>query len=311
MSSPLRIALTETVNVYAHMPAQQSDLPSLRDKLADLRDANLAHHAALIASAASQGAKLVMLGELFAAPYFALDDRDLWKDLAEDARSGPSVAAMAHAAKTHDVIVVAPIYELCSASGRRFNTAVVIDETGEVVGCYRKSHIPEGTNDIARFTERFYYQRSDGQGYCRPGANISGDGFFPVFRTSRVDLGIAICYDRHFDGVMRSLARGGAQLVCCPAVTFGSKSQRMWPLEGQVDAARHNLFVALSNRSGTEPPFTVDYFGESHVAGPNGLLTNLSTHQQLIISDVTLSDLSGADPAGWTLQADRRDDIYR
>ena len=311
MSDSLRIALTQTVNAYAHMPTRVQDLASLRPQLPALREANLSHHRDLIIAAAAQGAQLVMLGELFAGPYFALDRRPLWRDLAEDIVTGPSVRAMCAAAKQCGVMVVAPIYEVCKKSGKRFNTAAVIDEQGEVLGSYRKTHIPEGKNDVAQFTERSYYQRSDGRGYLQAGKNLSGNGFFPVFRCKRVKLGVAICYDRHFDGVMRSLARGGAELVCCPAVTFGRKSQRMWPLEGQVDAVRHNLFIAMSNRKGTEPPFAVEYFGDSHVVGPQGRLANISNHPKLVISDVPLAQLRAPDPSGWTLQSDRRDNIYR
>ncbi|HHH10478.1 MAG TPA: hypothetical protein ENK23_00160 [Sorangium sp.] len=67
----------------------------------------------------------------------------------------------------------------------------------------------------------------------------------------------------------------------------------------------------MSNRKGTEPPFAVEYFGDSHVVGPQGRLANISNHPKLVISDVPLAQLRAPDPSGWTLQSDRRDNIYR
>jgi N-carbamoylputrescine amidase len=139
---------------------------------------------------------------------------------------------------------------------------------------------------------------------------VSKNGYFPVFETSVGRLGVALCYDRHFEGVIWSLAQEGAQLVFCPAVTFGEKSQRMWHLEFQVDAARHNVFLGGSNRKGVEPPWNQPYFGESHFAGPAGKLANLSRNPALVISEVDLGELARPDPSGWALGRDLRNDIY-
>ncbi len=109
---------------------------------------------------------------------------------------------------------------------------------------------------------------------------------------------------------MWSLAHEGAELVFSPAVTFGEKSQRMWHLEFPVDAARHRLFIGGSNRRGVEPPWNQPYFGESYFVGPGGVLPNLSTHPELIVSDVELAELSRPDPSGWNLPRDLRPDIY-
>jgi N-carbamoylputrescine amidase len=131
-----------------------------------------------------------------------------------------------------------------------------------------------------------------------------------VFATNHLKLGVAICYDRHFDGVMRSLALGGAQLVLCPAVSFGDKSERMWQPEFETDAMRHRIFIAGSNRFGVESPWTVPYYGRGHVVGPNGRIANLSDHNELVISDIDLEELDGRDPSGWDIERDRRGDIY-
>ncbi|MCC6998587.1 MAG: hypothetical protein IT370_28510 [Deltaproteobacteria bacterium] len=304
----VRAAMTETCNVYPHMPATVAELPTLSGRLDELRRANLDHHVELLEAAAAQGARVVGLGELFPAPYFALGGDPMWRGLAEDATSGETVTRLCAAARRLDLVIIAPIYEL-TPSGQRFNTAVVIDEHGAILGKYRKTHIPYGQNEQGSFHENLYYDRSDGENGGGP-AVLGQNRFFPVFQTSRGRIGVAICYDRHFEGVMWSLARGGAELVFSPAVTFGAKSQRMWRLEFQVDAARHNLFIAGSNRRGVEPPWNQPYFGDSHFAGPGGVLDNLSQHPSLVIADVDLGQLAAPDPSGWNLPRDIRHEIY-
>jgi len=308
MTRTLRIALTETRNAYP-MPATVAELAALADHLDEVRAANVEHHVALCRSAAGLGVRLVGMGELFTGPYFALSRDPMWRALAEDATGGPTVSTLRQVARDLGLVLVAPIYELDAASGRRFNTAVVIEADGEVIGKYRKTHIPAGANEQAAFCETFYYDPSDGQLGDWP-RNRSRNRYFPVFETSVVRLGVAICYDRHFEGVMAALADNGAELVLSPAVTFGAKSRRMWDLEFAVDAARHRLYIAGSNRRGAEAPWNQPYFGASHVAGPDGRLATVAGPDPLVIADLDLDALRGPDPSGWDLARDRRPDIY-
>lgn len=309
MSRLLRVALTETANVYGPMPGSVAKLGELAGRLDDLRTANVEHHLELLQRAAQAGAGVVGLGELFTGPYFALSRDPLWFGLAEDARDGPTVTALRTAAREHELVVVAPIYELDSSSERRFNTAVVIEADGSLAGLYRKNHIPHGANERAGFHEDFYY--AAGQGELDNGsANVSSNPYFPVFATSVGRLAVAICYDRHFAGVMATLAEQGAELVFSPAVTFGEQSRRLWPLEFAVDAARHGLFIAGSNRRGVEPPFDVEYFGDSHVVGPDGRLPTIDVHPELVLCDVDLDALAAGVSSGWQLAADARPRIY-
>jgi len=309
MSRMLRAALTETRNAYGDMPTRVADLTQLSARLDALRTANVEHHLNLVRTAAEHQVQLICFGELFAGPYFALHREPMWRELAEDARTGPTVSAMREAAREHSMVIVAPIYELCPETQRRFNTAVVIDGEGEVLGKYRKTHIPQGENEQGAFHERFYYDASDGN-LGPQERNVSKNPFYPVWDTGVGRLGVNICYDRHFPGVVRTLAQEGAELVVSPAVTFGEKSRRMWAMEFPVDAARHGVFIGGSNRMGTEPPFEQAYFGGSYFAGPNGRLTTAVEHDNLVIADLNMDELSGADPSGWNLSKDLRPDIY-
>jgi predicted amidohydrolase len=109
---------------------------------------------------------------------------------------------------------------------------------------------------------------------------------------------------------MAALAHHGAELVFSPAVTFGAKSRRMWDLEFPVDAARHNLYIGGSNRSGVEPPWTQPYFGASYFTGPNGEVPRLPSRPELVVAELDLAVLRQPDPSGWNLPRDRRPDIY-
>ena len=177
----VRAALTETINAYQGMPENVADLGQLKDLLPDIRRANVQHHIDLMAQARQQGVAAICFGELFPAPYFALGTDPMWIPMAEDAQTGPTVSELRVAARQHHMIVVAPIYELDSAQGKRYNTAVVIDEKGELLGKFRKAHIPFGGNEQGSFHENFYYGRSDDQ------------DLFPVFSTSVGKIGVAIC----------------------------------------------------------------------------------------------------------------------
>lgn len=297
MSRVIRAALTQTTNRFAPMPASLDALDTLAGRLDAVRNANLEHHVQLMEIAHDEGVQVIGFGELFTGPYFALERREFWRDLAEPVEGGPTALRLAAKARDLGMVVIAPLYERDPRSGRRFNTAVVFDADGSQVGIYRKSHIPQGGNEAGEFHETFYYERSD----LRP--------VLPVFETRVGRLGVATCYDRHFEGVVSTLARGGAEIVFSPAVTFGSKSRRLWAMEFPVDAARHRVYIGGSNRCGVEPPWEVDYFGESYFCGPDGVLTNRSDHPNLIIADLDLESLRGPDSSGWDLARDRRTDL--
>jgi N-carbamoylputrescine amidase len=314
--STIRAAMTQTCNAYTPMPASVDDLGTLAPRLDEIRRANVGQHLQLIERARERGAVVIGLGELFPAPYFALRRDAFWREMAEDAVSGPSVTALRDIALRLGTVIVAPIYE--KAKDGLFNTAVVIDADGTVLGRQRKCHIPQGSNEQGSFDERFYYGPSNGEAF--PGARTCSDNrFFPVFETAVGRVGVAICYDRHFAGAMSALVRGGsggsggsggAQLIFSPAVTFGAKSRRLWSLEFPVDAARHNVFIGGSNRLGSEPPWHQPYFGESYFVGPNGVLADQSDDEGLVISDVDLDELVRPDPAGWNLARDARPEAY-
>lgn len=304
----VRAAMTQTINQYGPMPQSVDELYKLEGHLEDLRRANVEHHIRLVEEAAGLGVKAICFEELFQAPYFAFTKNELWLALAEPL-DGPTVQELREVARRYEMVIVAPLYELEPSTGKRYNTAAFIDADGELLGHFSKVHIPHGENESNAFLERFYYDGSVGRPNPSP-KNVSTHPFFPVFETAVGRIGCAICYDRHFEGVMSTLADGGAELVFSPAATFGMKSQRLWYMEFAVDAARHNLFIGGSNRFGSEVPWRQPFYGGTHFVGPNGRLTNESNNPELVIVDLPLHELSEPDPAGWKLKAHRRDDVY-
>lgn len=302
----VRAALTQTVNAYGAMPATVDELSTLHDKLDAIRQANLEHHAALAREAKALHVQAICFGELFTGPYFALTKDPVWHAFAEPA-DGPTLAFVRALARELEMVIVAPIYE--RDGDTRYNTALVVDADGEYCGFYSKTHVPYGENEQGVFAENFYFDRSSGRPQSGPRVSATNP-FFPVFDTAVGRLGVAICYDRHFEGVMSTLAAQGAKIVFSPAVTFGAKSARMWPQEFAVDAVRNRIYIGGSNRSGTEPPYTQPYFGASQFVGPDGRELDLAPHPNLSVADLDLKSLGDRDSSGWNFERDWRPDIY-
>ena len=237
----VRVAVTETRNAFADMPASVGELEQLEGRLEELRAANVEHHVDLMRAARAQGVQIIGFGELFAGPYFALGKNPLWFALAEDARVGPTVTRLSAAAKELGLIVVAPIYER-DPSGQRFNTAVVIDERGAVLGKYRKTHLPCGENEQGAFDEPFYYDKSDGRNGAGE-AVVSQNPFFPVFQTSLGRIGVAICHDVVYSDI--AAASRGCDLFLMPTNWIGDSGP-------QDHVAAFSCPVLAADRTGTE-----------------------------------------------------------
>ena len=135
---------------------------------------------------------------------------------------GPTTKRMQDLAKGTGMVVVAPMYEEdAQASGIYYNTAAVIDADGTYLGKYRKNHIP---HCAPGFWEKFYF---------RPG-NLG----YPVFKTQYADVGVYICYDRHFPEGARALGLNGAEIVFNPSATVAGLSEYLWKLEQPAHAVK-------------------------------------------------------------------------
>jgi N-carbamoylputrescine amidase len=169
-------------------------------------------------------------------------------DLAEPL-DGPTVQAFQRKARELHIVVVLNLFE--RDGNRTFDSSPVIDADGSFLGVTRMVHI----TDYACFHE---------QGYYTP-----GDKGAPVYGTRAGNLGVAICYDRHFPEYMRALALGGADLVVVPqAGAVGEWPEGLYEGEMRVAAFQNGYYTALCNRVGQEDCLT--FSGESFVCNPNG-----------------------------------------
>src|ERR1700684_928812 len=202
------------------------------------REANIARAEKLIREAAGRGAQVVLIQELFETPYFCKDHSAQHLNLARPLEAHPAVEHFRAVAR--DLRVVLPISVFEHANNAFYNSVVVIDADGTVLGSYRKSHIPEGPG----CHEKFYFS--------------PGDTGFKVFATRYAKLGVAICWDQWFPEAARSMALMGAEILLYPTA-IGSEPQDAsidssghWQRTMHGHAAAHALPVVASNRIGTE-----------------------------------------------------------
>ncbi|MXZ68647.1 MAG: acyltransferase, partial [Acidimicrobiia bacterium] len=174
----------------------------------------------LVREAADRGARIVCLQELFHTVYFPFEMDARHLDLAEPI-DGPTMEGMRELARELQIVLIAPIYEK-ALDGLLYNSAPVIGPDGDLLGIYRKSHIPIVSVPTLTGVEKYYF--------------APGDTGFITFPTPYdVTIGILICYDRHFPEAARTLALNGAQIAYVPTATTGM-SRYLWELELQAHA---------------------------------------------------------------------------
>jgi beta-ureidopropionase len=250
----------------------------------------------LVHEAAESGAQIICLQELFNTIYFPheLDPRHL--ELAEPI-DGPTMEAMRHVARETGTVLIAPIYEK-ALDGLLYNTASVIAPDGELIGIYRKSHIP--IVKVATLTgfEKYYF--------------APGDTGFATFPTPfDVTIGILICYDRHFPEGARILALNGAQIVFVPTATTGM-SRYLWELELRAHAVDNVYYVGGVNRVGVDEGGSESHFyGSSIWVGPKGQIVSQASDEtdEVLTADLDVSVIPQI-RNDWGFFRDRRPDLY-
>ena len=232
------------------------------------REAMVDHQIGLIEEAAARGAAVVCLQELCTGPYFCQIESREWFDLAEAVPAGPTTTTMQAVAARLGVVLVIPLFEV--QHGVYYNTAVVIDADGSVVGTYRKNHIPHGN----LFYEKYYF---------KPG-NLG----YPVFDTAVGCIGVYICYDRHFPEGARALGVNGADIVFIPSATAG-RSSKLWHVEQRALAIANGYFVGTINRVGVEEHGPLEFYGHSYFASPEGeIIAEAGAEPEVLVADLDL-----------------------
>ena len=253
-----------------------------------------------IREAASKGANIVCLQELFTSLYFCdVEDYENFK-LAEPI-PGPSTDILSAVAKEAGVVVIASLFEK-RAQGLYHNTTAVLDADGTYLGKYRKMHIPD---DPAYF-EKFYF--------------TPGDLGYKIFETKYGKIGVLICWDQWYPEAARLTALMGAEILFYPTAIGWATSQdeatnteqyNAWQTIQRSHAVANGLHVVSVNRVGFEQNGAMKFWGGSFVANPFGSLIVKATHDQEEVI-VTELDLSKTDSyrTHWPFMRDRRIDSY-
>jgi len=260
--------------------------------VAEIQQAMLEKHLPFIDQAGEQGVQILCLQEIFNGPYFCPSQDARWYDAAE-AVPGPTTEIMVAYAKKYEMVMIVPVYEREQA-GIYYNTAAVIDADGSYLGKYRKNHIPHTSG----FWEKYFF---------KPG-NLG----YPVFETRYANIGVYICYDRHFPEGARALGLNGAEIVFNPSATVAGLSQYLWKLEQPAHAVANGYFMGCSNRVGKEGPWNIgEFYGSSYFVNPRGefLATASEDSDELVVAEMDLEMIEEVRRT-WQFYRDRRPESY-
>jgi N-carbamoylputrescine amidase len=254
-----------------------------------------------IRAAAAKGAQVILVQELFEAPYFCIEERPEYFRLARPAEGHPLIAQFSSLARELGVVLPCSFFE--RAGPAHFNSCAMIDADGRVLGVYRKSHIPQGPG----YEEKFYFS--------------PGDTGFKVWDTAFARIGLGICWDQWFPEAARAMALMGAEVLLYPTA-IGSEppdpdhdSQPHWEVVMRGHAGANFVPVVASNRIGREVApggRDVTFYGSSFIADHMGQLLAKASRDQEEVLTATVDLQAIADlRAGWGLFRDRRPDLYR
>jgi N-carbamoylputrescine amidase len=272
---------------------------ALQLAFSDDEAANIATVEDGIVKAAARGAKIILPSELFEGPYFCSVEDEALFARARPIDEHPAVLAMQRVAREQGVYIPTSFFE---RDGQHYyNTLAMIDDQGEIMGFYRKSHIPDGPG----YEEKYYF---------RP-----GNSGFKVWKTRYGTIGVGICWDQWYPETARVMALMGAEILFYPTA-IGSEpydaeldTSRMWRRAMQGHAVSNCMPVIAANRIGTETTAAGDqkFYGHSFISDEWGdLVAEVEDWQSGAI--VATLDLEQARKhrAGMGFFRDRRPDLY-
>jgi len=262
-------------------------------------DANVARAMDLVREAASAGANIILIQELFETPYFPAEEREEYFALARPLSGHPTIAKMSELARELSVVLPVSFFE--RAGNAHFNSLAMVDADGSVMGIYRKSHIPDGPG----YEEKYYFN--------------PGDSGFRVWKTRYGMVGAAICWDQWFPECARAMALQGAEILFYPTaigdepLADSVDSRGAWQRVMQGHAAANAMPVVASNRIGTEASSAnLTFYGSSFITDGSGeKVAEASTDEEMVLTATFDLDALQASRAGWGLFRDRRTDLYR
>lgn len=260
---------------------------------------NIARAEELVREAASQGARIILLQELFEDIYFCQEERPEHIEKAVGLEENPAVRHFSEIAR--ELGVVLPISFFEKSNQARFNTVAAIDADGTILGTYRKTHIPDGPG----YEEKYYFN--------------PGDTGFKVWQTRYARIGVGICWDQWFPETARCLALMGADILLYPTA-IGSEppdpsydSKDHWQMCMRGHSAVNLMPVVASNRVGTETfaHSRITFYGSSFITDNKGRMIKEMdrTSEGVIVQEIDL-ELCQKERDAWGLFRDRRPSQY-
>jgi N-carbamoylputrescine amidase len=264
------------------------------------KETNLAKAIGLVREAASRGAQIICLQELFTSLYFC-DTEDYEHFKLAETIPGPSTERLQEVALETGAVIIASLFEK-RAQGIYHNTTAVIDAGGAYLGKYRKMHIP----DDPAFYEKFYF--------------TPGDLGYRVFETRFARIGVLICWDQWYPEAARLTALRGAEILFYPTAIGWATTQdeatnaeqyNGWQTIQRSHAVANGIHVVSVNRVGFEQGEAMKFWGGSFIANPFGRILYQASHDQEEIH-VEALDLDKTDfyRTHWPFMRDRRIDSY-
>lgn len=265
--------------------------------------ANLEKALARVREAAAQGGRIICLPELFRSQYFCQSEDHKYFDLAETI-PGPSTEALGKVARETGAIVVASLFERRTA-GLYHNTAVLLGAEGEIIGRYRKMHIP----DDPSYYEKFYF--------------TPGDLGFQAWETTQGKIGVCVCWDQWYPEAARLTTLRGAEILFYPTAIgwhpsekakYGYAQHSAWETMQRSHAIANGCFVVAVNRVGHEAPAGgdgIEFWGQSFIVAPSGEILAKATvdREEIIFADVEWERVN-EHRTHWPFLRDRRIDAY-
>jgi N-carbamoylputrescine amidase len=265
---------------------------------------NIAKAEELVRAAAARGAQIILLPELFEAPYFCIEQDNRHLNLACPVEENRAVRHFSAVAR--ELGVVLPISFFERAGQVFFNSIAIIDADGRNLGLYRKSHIPNGPG----YQEKTYFS--------------PGDTGFKVWNTRFGRIGVGICWDQWFPETARSMALMGAELLLFPTA-IGSEpppavpvnSRDHWQRTQQGHAAANLMPLIASNRYGLEKSIQdpeglyIRFYGSSFIADSMGAkVAEAGAEGDAVLTATFDLEALAQMRNNWFVFRDRRPDLY-
>ena len=263
-------------------------------------DKNVSNAEKLVRQAASKGAQIILIQELFESQYFCMDQKEELFELSKPFDNHPTIKKFSELAKELKVVLPVSFFE--KANRAHYNSVAIVDADGSVLGKYRKSHIPDGPG----YQEKFYFN--------------PGDTGFKVWNTKYAKIGVGICWDQWFPEAARSMVLNGAELLLYPTAIGGEPeddgfdSSDMWQRAMIGHSASNQIPVIASNRIGTEKGIDIEnyFYGRSFVTNHVGdkIAEGSRDREEVLIGKINLSEAETLRNV-WGVFRDRRPELYK